>query len=141
MSNVYLLIPEFPNSIFGEKLREQVEERLKFYESGDVPRKNVDVMKEACELSFNANAMHTPKKEKKKKKKKNADGSQESQEESQDDGMEVPQEAINGNGKSKKKKRKRSEMEEEANDVEVKEEPVEEEEPPAKKKKKKAKKE
>jgi len=61
---------EFPNSIFGEKLREQVEERLKFYESGDVPRKNVDVMKEAIELSFNANSMLTPKKEKKKKKKR-----------------------------------------------------------------------
>lgn len=33
--------------MFGDKLREQVEERLSFYETGDVPRKNVDVMKEA----------------------------------------------------------------------------------------------
>lgn len=33
--------------MFGDKLREQVEERLSFYETGEVPRKNVDVMKEA----------------------------------------------------------------------------------------------
>lgn len=33
--------------VFGAKLRDQVEDRLKFYESGDIPRKNVDVMHEA----------------------------------------------------------------------------------------------
>lgn len=35
--------------VFGKKLREQVEERLKFYETGAAPRKNLDVMKEAVE--------------------------------------------------------------------------------------------
>ena len=34
---------------FGEKLREQVEERLEFYDKGVAPRKNVDVMKEVIE--------------------------------------------------------------------------------------------
>ncbi|XP_076815539.1 nucleolar protein 56-like [Clavelina lepadiformis] len=38
---------EHPNTVFGQKLRDQVEERLKFYESGEAPRKNADVMKEA----------------------------------------------------------------------------------------------
>lgn len=38
---------EVPSSVFGDKLREQVEERLSFYETGNLPRKNVDVMKEA----------------------------------------------------------------------------------------------
>lgn len=38
---------ELPTSVFGDKLREQVEERLSFYETGTVPRKNVDVMQEA----------------------------------------------------------------------------------------------
>lgn len=33
--------------MFGDKLRDQVEERLSFYETGSLPRKNVDVMKEA----------------------------------------------------------------------------------------------
>ena len=40
-------ISEVPTCVFGDRLREQVEERLSFYETGDVPRKNVDVMKEA----------------------------------------------------------------------------------------------
>ncbi|XP_030046778.1 nucleolar protein 56 isoform X2 [Microcaecilia unicolor] len=38
---------EVPTSVFGDKLREQVEERLAFYETGEAPRKNIDVMKEA----------------------------------------------------------------------------------------------
>lgn len=35
--------------MFGEKLKQQVEDRLKFYECGDIPKKNIDVMKEAME--------------------------------------------------------------------------------------------
>lgn len=38
---------ENPTMVYGEKLKEQVEERLKFYETGEVPRKNLDVMMEA----------------------------------------------------------------------------------------------
>jgi nucleolar protein 56 len=34
---------------FGEHLKTQVEDRLKFYDSGILPKKNVDVMKEAME--------------------------------------------------------------------------------------------
>ncbi|XP_010250780.1 PREDICTED: nucleolar protein 56-like [Nelumbo nucifera] len=40
---------EMNTNIFGEKLREQVEERLDFYDKGVAPRKNVDVMKAAIE--------------------------------------------------------------------------------------------
>ena len=35
-----------PNRLYGEKLRDQVEERLKFYETGAAPRRNIDVMEE-----------------------------------------------------------------------------------------------
>lgn len=45
---------ELPTSVFGDKLREQVEERLSFYETGAVPRKNVDVMQEAVKEVRNA---------------------------------------------------------------------------------------
>ncbi|GMH25150.1 hypothetical protein Nepgr_026993 [Nepenthes gracilis] len=38
-------------TVFGEKLREQVEERLDFYDKGVAPRKNIDVMKAAIEIS------------------------------------------------------------------------------------------
>ncbi|XP_025913865.1 nucleolar protein 56-like [Apteryx rowi] len=41
---------EVPTSVFGDKLREQVEERLAFYETGEPPRKNLEVMKEAVEV-------------------------------------------------------------------------------------------
>merc|ERR1712183_1215176 len=41
---------DLPSPIFGEKLKDQVEERLKFYEEGVKPRKNIDVMHEALGL-------------------------------------------------------------------------------------------
>merc|ERR1719491_103737 len=40
---------EEPTNKFGEKLREQVEERLRFYDTGEAPRKNVDCMKEVMD--------------------------------------------------------------------------------------------
>jgi len=57
---------EDSTTVFGSKLKEQVEERLKFYETGDLPRKNVDVMNEAVEEA----AAETKKKKKKDKKKR-----------------------------------------------------------------------
>lgn len=33
--------------MFGEKLKDQVEERLAFFDSGELPRKNIEVMQEA----------------------------------------------------------------------------------------------
>ena len=38
-----------PTSTYGEMLRDQVEERLNFYENGTTPRSNEDVMKEAVD--------------------------------------------------------------------------------------------
>merc|ERR1712173_539741 len=60
-------------SVFGSKLKEQVEDRLKFYETGDLPRKNVGVMAEAVEEAAEEIAKKK-KKEKKKKKRKAEDG-------------------------------------------------------------------
>ncbi|KAL1786689.1 nucleolar protein 56 isoform X2 [Sigmodon hispidus] len=58
---------EVPTSVFGEKLREQVEERLSFYETGEIPRKNLDVMKEAMVQAEEAAAEITRKLEKQEK--------------------------------------------------------------------------
>lgn len=55
-----------PNAIYGDKLRAQVEERLQFYETGQVPRKNLEVMLEAKE-EMDAKLKKAGKKEKKKK--------------------------------------------------------------------------
>ncbi|NWQ98455.1 NOP56 protein, partial [Burhinus bistriatus] len=61
---------EVPTSVFGDKLREQVEERLAFYETGEPPRKNLDVMKEAVVEASEVVAEVKRKQEKKEKKKK-----------------------------------------------------------------------
>lgn len=63
-----------PSRVYGEKLREQVEERLMFYETGKAPRKNIDVMQEiAASLKGNDDVEMkeaTPKSSKKAKKDK-----------------------------------------------------------------------
>ena len=62
---------------FGLKLKEQVEERLRFYEDGVAPRKNLDVMQEVLGALGDAgddggdmDVDVAPKKDKKEKKKK-----------------------------------------------------------------------
>ncbi|KAB0400326.1 hypothetical protein E2I00_006107 [Balaenoptera physalus] len=57
-----------PTSVFEEKFREQVEERLSFCETGDSPRKNLDVMKESMVQAEEAAAEITRKLEKQEKK-------------------------------------------------------------------------
>ena len=43
------MLTDIPTSVYGEFLRQQVEDRLKFYETGDAPKKNIDVMHEAMQ--------------------------------------------------------------------------------------------
>ncbi|MBN3298875.1 NOP56 protein, partial [Amia calva] len=61
---------EIPTSVYGDKLRDQVEERLSFYETGDAPRKNLDVMKEAMLEVWKVAVEIKRKMEKKEKKRK-----------------------------------------------------------------------
>ena len=124
---------------YGEHMREQVEERLKFFDTGAQPRKNIDVMHIVkAQLAEEAPAKPEEEPPKKKKKKKKDDD-------------EEPVEAAEP---PKKKKKKKTEEEEEepapaaaAAEEEPKkkkkkkkeaEEPIAEAEPPKKKKKKKA---
>jgi len=106
------------SAVFGEKLKEQVEERLKFYEDGTKPRKNTEVMDDACEAY---NKLVAEVKVEKKEVK-----------------QEVKVEnTTNGETPKKKKKKKKSLMKEEVKE-EVKVEEVVEETPKKKKKKKKS---
>ena len=63
-------------SAYGEALRDQVEERLKFFESGETPRKNADVMTgvttklRASGVLPSGDAAAASKKDKKDKKEK-----------------------------------------------------------------------
>lgn len=55
---------------FGERLKDQVEERLRFYDTGETPRKNLDVMKEVmAELASDEEAAGGGDKKKKDKSK------------------------------------------------------------------------
>lgn len=81
-----------PTRLYGEKLRDQVEERLKFYETGAAPRKNVDVMEQvAREIAAGKpdvemeDAPGTPKPKKKKKKDKKRKAEEEVEESPEDD--------------------------------------------------------
>lgn len=115
---------EVSSNIFGEKLREQVEERLDFYDKGIAPRKNVDVMKDAIKAATDGllnpdgetvNAAEEPHEngEKKKKKKKksvsinieSANGVEAENIASAEMDSAVPEES----GKKKKKKLKEAE--------------------------------
>ncbi|CAI9267294.1 unnamed protein product [Lactuca saligna] len=94
---------EKSSTSFGDKLREQVEERLDFYDKGVAPRKNIDVMKAAMENDLNQDTEMevenvSSKKSNKKKSKEN---------EASDDG-DKENTAANGESKSEKKKKKRS---------------------------------
>merc|ERR1711963_1381974 len=61
---------EESTTVFGSKLKEQVEDRLKFYETGDLPKKNLEVMQEALEeVQKEASEFKTVVKKKKKKDK------------------------------------------------------------------------
>lgn len=49
-----------PNRLYGERLRDQVEERLKFYETGTAPRRNIDVMEEVSKELKAASSAKVP---------------------------------------------------------------------------------
>merc|ERR1711997_922388 len=116
---------EESTTIFGTKLKEQVEDRLKFYETGDLPRKNVEVMAEAVEeVAEDAN-----KKKKKEKKKRKAEDAEEPVTEEVAATEEPP--------KKKKKKNKDKEGALEAAETTVNTTAEVEEETPKKKKKNK----
>ncbi len=110
-----------PSRLYGEKLREQVEERLKFYETGAAPRRNIDVMQDvAKQLKVDDDSdeemaeVKTPsKKEKKeKKKKRKSTGGDDDVEMTtpkkakKDEGMETPKKSEKKAKKEKKSSKK-----------------------------------
>jgi len=88
-----------PSRLYGEKLRDQVEERLKFYETGAAPRRNIDVMQDVAkqlkidggddEEMADATPSKKEKKSKKDKKKRKSTGG----DEDEDEEMKTPKKA------------------------------------------------
>jgi len=118
-------------SVFGSKLKEQVEDRLKFYETGDLPRKNVEVMAEAVEEA--AEEIAKKKKKEKKKKKRKAEDADTTADVSAMDTTAAGDTTVEEPSEEPPKKKKKKKKDVDA-DTTV-EEPSEE--PPKKKKKKK----
>ena len=97
---------EATSSVFGEAMKGQVEERLRFYEEGVPTKKNTEAMKEAMEEFREANpglatpggaGGKTPKSSKKSDKKKR-----------KRDGEETPEPASEKKSAKKEKKEKKS---------------------------------
>ncbi|CAA2992821.1 nucleolar 56-like [Olea europaea subsp. europaea] len=113
---------------FGEKLREQVEERLDFYDKGVAPRKNLDVMKSAIETvetkdtEMVVDEPATELSSKKSKKKKHKAGAKDDIEPMAEDNLaavingDAPEEPKSEKKKKKEKRKLAQEAEEEKNE-------------------------
>ena len=103
-----------PTRLYGEKLREQVEERLKFYETGAAPRRNIDVMEEVSkQLKVDDNddvEMEDAKKDKKKKAKKEKKKRKADSDDS-DEAEPTPKKAKTETPKAEKKAKKEKKSE------------------------------
>merc|ERR1712028_112358 len=117
-----------PCRLYGQKLREQVEERLKFYETGAAPRRNIDVMAEVAKAlkvdddekmeDISKTPSKKDKKEKKKKsakkekKRKSTDGEKEDEEMAEPSPkkskLETPEKSMVETPKSEKKSEKKA---------------------------------
>merc|ERR1711874_409194 len=108
---------EHATNVFGTKLKEQVEDRLKFFETGDIPKKNMDVMNEALETIKKEESEFKTKEKKKKKKRKAEEMEDEEQTESEakkkkkketvEETPAVPAEEVPAEPTSEKKKKKK----------------------------------
>ncbi|CAK4675299.1 hypothetical protein LEN26_005094 [Aphanomyces euteiches] len=89
-----------PTTAYGEQMKEQVEERLAFYESGATPRKNVDVMAQVSEQLKSAAPLKKRKDRGDKDEKKKAKKAKKQEE-------EAPVEQVDEEEADKKKKKKK----------------------------------
>lgn len=126
---------EEPTSAYGKQLREQVEERLNFYDTGEAPRKNVDVMTAVAVNLREAAAGAAPASKKKRKMSDLADdevavAEPQKKKKKKKESISPVEEEVEPKKKSKKEKKEKKAAAEDVMEVEVAEES-------AKKKKKK----
>merc|ERR1712160_182548 len=106
-----------PSNEYGKQLRDQVEERLKFYETGAAPRKNIEVMEEVArhlkagkDAEDEEDAKRKKKKDKKTHKKRKAEDEeaiQEAEKKSVKKAKKKNDEAIERGEKAENKSAKR----------------------------------
>ncbi|GMJ04912.1 homolog of nucleolar protein NOP56 [Hibiscus trionum] len=131
------------STVFGEKLREQVEERLEFYDKGVAPRKNIDVMKSAIESTQSKDTEMEeaqPDEASAKKSKKKKSKTEDAPAAVATNGGDASEDAKSEKKKKKKEKRKiEQEMDHEEEETNGVNKDVAEQDGTAKKKKKKSK--
>jgi RNA processing factor Prp31 len=105
---------DVPTTVYGEHLKEQVENRLKFYETGETPAKNIDVMSQA-EAEAAAVRLKLAKKEKKRQKKlaklAGSEGAATTTDSTMEESCAVNGEETQAVEKKKKKKKDRQSVE------------------------------
>lgn len=102
---------ETPTTKYGESLRDQVEERLEFYDSGKAPKKNIDVMEAVAKKLREEAAAEEPEeadasegKKKKKRKLDDADAEDDKKKKKKKKKEEAAPDAEEGKKKKKKAK-------------------------------------
>lgn len=100
---------EMPTNVFGDILKNQVEDRLKFYDTGALPAKNADVMQSAVLKSEEVRNELIKSAKKKNKKKKNKAATEEGAETNGVEAMVVDEPAAEEPSKKKKKKKSKGE--------------------------------
>jgi len=103
---------EMPVTTFGDYLKKQVEDRLKFFETGEKQQKNADVMHEATVEAQGTQAKLIKKRKKAEKKERKAKEQQEEEEGFVSNNIVPEEEETPPVKEKKKKKRKITETEE-----------------------------
>jgi len=96
---------------YGEKLRDQVEERLEFYKTGATPRKNLDVMEEVSkevQKELREKGLVEDEEEKPKKKKDKKDKKDKKKKRKREGDEEAPKKKKKKKDKAAKKKKKKA---------------------------------
>jgi len=98
-----------PTDAYGEQLRDQVEERLKFYDTGAAPRKNADVMSAVAgslrALTGDGEGSGDKKSKKDKKNKKEKKDKKDKKRKAEEDVEEPAEEPVAEKAEKKKKKK------------------------------------
>ncbi|XP_011869625.1 PREDICTED: nucleolar protein 56 [Vollenhovia emeryi] len=95
---------EIPSRIYGQKLKQQVEDRLVFFTTGKEPKKNLEVMREALEET--AHMLAAQEKEAEQKKSRGKKRKRDSLENGQENGEHIENGEVNTSLQKKKKKKK-----------------------------------
>ena len=109
---------------YGNELRAQIDERLKYLDTGDKPRKNIDVMKKVEKqlMGKKRNKSEEKKEDKKEDKKVEKKEKKKKKEEDSDIDIDSDEEEVVIKKKDKKKKKPKSDSDDSESDKDIKKE-------------------